>query len=300
MTWLKACVVLLALANAGYFLWARGVGAVEPAGAPAATVSVPSLRLVSEGSGAVRLSTPAATPAAGMSPGADTSSAAGTAPAATAGPSAADGGGDPAGAPGVSTTVPVPPAATAPAAGGAGAAPRETIPAPPAANAGLLTDVKRCITVGPFPDVSEAAHAAATLHGGGYSPRQRVAEGEVWVGVWVYLPVPATQAAADQMRDKLKAGGIDDALEMPGPNTKPVISLGLYGAQKRAESRVAQVQQLGLNPGIADRKRAGTVYWVDVDLKPTDGLLNPADLQGESGRSAKLEVKACPPSAQVH
>lgn len=158
----------------------------------------------------------------------------------------------------------------------------------------LLTNVKRCISVGPFGDVSEAAHAATTLRGGGYDPRQRVADGDVWAGVWVYLPLPASRAAGDQMLAKLKAGGIDDALEMPGPNDGSVISLGLYSEQKRAQARVAQAQALGFNPGIADRKRTGNVYWIDIDLKPTDSLLNPADLQGESGRIVRLEVKGCP------
>jgi hypothetical protein len=165
-------------------------------------------------------------------------------------------------------------------------------PAAPADN--LLTNVKRCISVGPFRDVSEAAHAASTLRGGGYDPRQRVAEGEVWAGVWVYLPLPAVRAVADQTLAKLKAGGIDDALEMPGPNEGSVISLGLYSEQKRAQARVAQAQALGFNPGIADRKRNGNVYWIDIDLKPTDSLLNPSDLQGESGRIVRLEVKGCP------
>ena len=165
--------------------------------------------------------------------------------------------------------------------------------------AGLLTNVKRCISVGPFRDVSEAAHAASTLRGGGYDPRQRVAEGEVWAGVWVYLPLPAARPAAEQALAKLKAGGIDDALEMPGPNEGSVISLGLYSEPKRAQGRVAQVQALGFNPGIADRKRTGNVYWIDIDLKPTDGLLNPADLQGESGRIVRLEVKGCPSAGQT-
>jgi hypothetical protein len=165
------------------------------------------------------------------------------------------------------------------------------------AEAGLLTNVKRCISIGPFNDVSEAAHAATTLRGGGYDPRQRSADGDVWAGVWVYLPLPPTKAAGDQMLAKLKAAGIDDALEMPGPNEGSVISLGLYGESKRAQARVAQVQALGFNPGIADRKRSGNVYWIDIDLKPTDSLLNPADLQGESGRIVRLEVKACPPAA---
>jgi len=160
---------------------------------------------------------------------------------------------------------------------------------------GLLTNVKRCISVGPFRDVSEAAHAATTLRGGGYDPRQRVADGEVWAGVWVYLPLPPSRAAGDQTLAKLKAGGIDDALEMPGPNEGSVISLGLYSEPKRAQTRVAQAQALGFNPGIADRKRTGNVYWIDIDLKPTDSLLNPADLQSDAGRIVRLEVKGCPP-----
>ena len=181
----------------------------------------------------------------------------------------------------------------------AGSAPVASDGAREGGNAGLLTNVKRCISVGPFRDVSEAAHAASTLRGGGYDPRQRVAEGEVWAGVWVYLPLPPSRPAAEQTLAKLKAGGVDDALEMPGPNEGSVISLGLYSESKRAQARVAQVQALGFNPGIADRKRTGNVYWIDIDLKPTDGLLNPSDLQGESGRIVRLEVKGCPSAGQT-
>jgi len=182
----------------------------------------------------------------------------------------------------------------APAALGSAAAPTDS--ARDAASSNLLTNVKRCISIGPFRDVSEAAHAASTLRGGGYDPRQRVADGEVWAGVWVYLPLPAVRSVADQTLAKLKSGGIDDALEMPGPNEGSVISLGLYSESKRAQARVAQAQALGFNPGIADRKRNGNVYWIDIDLKPTDSLLNPSDLQAESGRIVRLEVKGCPSS----
>jgi hypothetical protein len=159
-----------------------------------------------------------------------------------------------------------------------------------------LTDVKRCISVGPFRDVAEAAHAASTLRSGGYDPRQRVAEGEVWAGVWVYLPI-APSRSSEQMQAKLKAGGIDDALEMPGPSEGSVLSLGLYSDQKRAQSRISQAQALGFNPSIADRKRTGDVYWIDIDLKPTDSVLKPSDLETDSGRIVRLEVKGCPPAA---
>ncbi len=160
-----------------------------------------------------------------------------------------------------------------------------------------LSNVKRCISVGPFRDVSEAARAAGTLRSGGYDPRQRVADGEVWAGVWVYLPLPAAKSAAEQILDKLKAGGIDDALEMPGPNDTSVISLGLFSEPKRAQARVAQAQALSLNPAVADRKRNGNVYWIDIDLKATDSMLNPTDLQSEAGRIVRLEVKSCASAA---
>jgi hypothetical protein len=172
--------------------------------------------------------------------------------------------------------------------------------APTAANASSSAPdaAKRCVSVGPFREVSEAARAAGTLRGSGYDPRQRVADGEIWAGVWVYLPVPPAPAATEQMLDKLKAGGIDDAMEMPGPNDTSVISLGLFSEPKRAQARVAQAQALSLNAAVADRKRNGPVYWIDIDQKPSDPTVNPADLQADSSHIMRLEVKACPaPSA---
>jgi hypothetical protein len=280
LTLLKSIVVCLVLANVGYFLWAHGVAGT--AQTPAQPAPAATLKLASESPGGANAG------AGGVA--AEGGSAVGLSggPAGSAGAAA---GGTAAG--GLSSGV---------AAGGAAAGNRSNGAAASGtasgnAEAGLLTNVKRCISIGPFNDVSEAAHAATTLRGGGYDPRQRSVDGEVWAGVWVYLPLPPTKAAGDQMLAKLKAAGIDDALEMPGPNEGSVISLGLYGESKRGQARVAQVQALGFNPGIADRKRTGSVYWIDIDLKPTDSLLNPADLQGQSGRIVRLEVNACPPAA---
>jgi len=251
LTLLKSIVVCLVLANAGYFLWARGIAASTDGSRQAKPA--PVLKLASE-------------------------SAVSAHAAASDAPDAPDGGRSGSSAlSGSSGGVDLPKAES-----GGGS------------SAGLLTNVKRCISVGPFRDVSEAAHAATTLRGGGYDPRQRVADGEVWAGVWVYLPLPASRSTGDQVLAKLKAGGIDDALEMPGPSDGSVISLGLYSEPKRAQARVAQAQALGFNPAIADRKRTGNVYWIDIDLKPTDSLLNPADLQGDAGRIVRLEVKGCP------
>jgi hypothetical protein len=266
LTLLKSIVVCLVLANAGYFLWARGIAKSSESAAPALPAA--TLKLASESA---------------LGPNADAGSAADRAAAAGGPGGAADAGRPDAGDYGTRL------GDKAARLDEKGARPDEAGTAP-----ALLTNVKRCISVGPFRDVSEAAHAASTLRGGGYDPRQRVADGDVWAGVWVYLPLLPSRAAGDQLLAKLKAGGIDDALEMPGPNDGSVISLGLYNDPKRAQARVAQVQALGFNPGIADRKRTGNVYWIDIDLKPTDSLLNPADLQNGAGRIMRLEVKGCP------
>jgi len=250
VTILKSIVICLALANVGYYLWARGIAHSDSTAD--ASVSQTTLKLVSEA------------PATGHSaPAVDTGEASG------GGLVGASGG----------------PSAGAGAAADAGSA--------SSSDSGLITNVKRCISVGPFRDVAEAAHAASTLRGGGYDPRQRVAEGEVWAGVWVYLPIGVPKNS-EQLLAKLKAGGIDDALEMPGPSDGSVISLGLFSDSKRAQARVAQAQALGFNPALADRKRTGDMYWIDIDLKPTDSVLKPADLQGEVGRIVRLEVKGCP------
>jgi hypothetical protein len=269
LTLIKSIVVCLVLANVGYFLWAHGIA--RTADGPAQVSPTATLKLASESGEASRApSTDAGS--AGVS-----GTAGGTG---AADPARADAGAGPGPSPGAGPG-PSPGAGPGPSPGaGPGAA--------------LLTNVKRCISVGPFRDVSEAAHAATTLRAGGYDPRQRVADGDVWAGVWVYLPLPASRAVGDQILAKLKGGGFDDALEMPGPNDGSVISLGLYSDPKRAQARVVQAQALGFNPGIADRKRTGNVYWIDINLKPTDSLLNPADLQGETGRIVRLEVKGCP------
>jgi len=283
LTLLKSVVVCLVLANVGYFLWAHGVAGT--AATPAQPAPAATLKLASESPHGANAGTGGAaaegSSAGGLSGGTTGSAGAGGAAAAGSAAGGASGGAARGGS----------------AVGGLSGGAVAGGTAAGNAEAGLLTNVKRCLSIGPFNDVSEAAHAATTLRTGGYDPRQRSADGDVWAGVWVYLPLPPTKAAGDQMLAKLKAAGIDDALEMPGPHEGSVISLGLYGESKRAQARVAQAQALGFNPGIADRKRAGSVYWIDIDLKPTDSLLNPADLQGESGRIVRLEVKACPPAA---
>src|SRR5277367_2779556 len=113
MTLLKSLVVALALANVGYFLWSRGVAHPQEAGAEAPATT---LKLTSE----VPASERGAPPAPALVDPEIRSGAAGIIGA---------GGG------------------TAPGGAGPGSA-APTVAAPSAGSATLLTNVKRCISVG--------------------------------------------------------------------------------------------------------------------------------------------------------
>ena len=188
------------------------------------------------------------------------------------------------------------------------AAPTEALkPAPPAVSASpesttgptdqsgaLLNGVARCISLGPFRDLAEASQASSTMRGSGYAPRTRLAQGDVWAGLWVYLADLPSRAEAQRAMAVLKQRGVADAYIMPAADQTNVISLGIFSEPQRAQRRAEEVRALGFTPTIADRTRKDTVYWIDIDLKPTDSMVSPADFQSESGRIVRLQVVACP------
>ena len=158
-------------------------------------------------------------------------------------------------------------------------------------------DASRCVTIGPFRDLPETTQASATLREANYEPRTRVAEGDVWAGLWVYLDDLPSRDEAQRAMTLLKRRGISDAYIMPSADQTNDISLGVFSEPARAQRRAEEIRALGFTPTIADRTRRGPVYWIDISLKSTDGFINPADLQSESGRIVRLEVLTCPETA---
>jgi cell division septation protein DedD len=150
----------------------------------------------------------------------------------------------------------------------------------------------RCVSLGPFSEPSQAANAAANLRSAGLAPTQRVSEGDIWVGYWVYLPDFATRDAANAVLARLRSSGVSDSYVVPGGDSSHTISLGVFSEIKRAGRRREEVRKLGLDPQVKDRNRRGTVYWVDLILAPDQKL--PADkLQALPGRIMRLEQRDC-------
>jgi cell division septation protein DedD len=149
----------------------------------------------------------------------------------------------------------------------------------------------RCTSVGPFRELSQAATAAATLRSAGYQPLQRVAEGDVWIGYWVYIPAIATEREAEDILAKVRAEGIADSYVIPNSDSGNLVSLGVFSEISGVSRRRDQVRALGFDPQVVDRTRRATVYWVDVTLVPEQTL--DFDALQPPGRIIRLEQRPC-------
>ncbi len=161
-----------------------------------------------------------------------------------------------------------------------------------------LNPTTACLSVGPFGDLANSARAAELLKAKGFEPRQRAEPGQVTESYWVYV-AGLSQADADRALVALERSGIRDALVMPdNGEAGRRLSLGLYSDRLRAERRAEAVRGAGLQAEIAQRKLAGTLYF--IDLTPPPGI-NSVPLQElfAAGVSSRVAVQSCPPAAQA-
>jgi hypothetical protein len=171
--------------------------------------------------------------------------------------------------------------------------------APPAeelpARAEPLPSAARCTSVGPFLELSQAATAAATLRAAGFEPLQRVVEGDVWSGYWVYIPALPTEQQANEALAKIREGvpeaRIADAYVIRNSDTGNLISLGVFTEIGGVGRLREEVRALGFEPQVVDRTRRATVYWIDVTLA-SDQMLDFDSLQ-QPGRIVRLEQRDC-------
>jgi hypothetical protein len=150
---------------------------------------------------------------------------------------------------------------------------------------------ERCTSVGPFRELSQAATAAAALRTAGYQPLQRVAEGDIWIGYWVYIPGIATEREANEILAKVRQEGITDSYVIPNSDTGSLVSLGVFSEISGVSRRRDQVRALGFEPEVVDRTRRATVYWIDISLR-ADQPLDFDSLQ-MPGRIIRLEQRDC-------
>lgn len=195
--------------------------------------------------------------------------------------------------PAADTTASVP--STAEVAPSAEPAPAEAAFADAAADAVTVAASGSCTSVGPFRELSQAASAAATLREAGHQPTQRVAEGDIWIGYWVYIPALPNEEEAEAALEKVRADGMSDAYIIPNSESGNLISLGVFSEISGVSRRRDQVRALGFEPQVVDRTRRATVYWVDVTLAAGETL--DFDALQPPGRIIRLEQRSCETAA---
>lgn len=170
----------------------------------------------------------------------------------------------------------------------------ESVEAPvPAAS----TSAAGCTSVGPFATLPEASQAQAALRAAGFSPRQRLEQGELWVGYWVSVQNLPNRDAAEEALQKLADAGITDVYLMPGTDPANVLSLGVFSEFQRAQRRVEDAHAQGLQAQIDDRKRRGSVYWIDADLAQPGQAIDTGMFQTDPRKIMRLELRECPKPA---
>jgi cell division septation protein DedD len=261
---MRNLVLALVLANLGFAAWSAWFAPAQRVGREA-DEDLPALTLVSEVPGDLRST------GVVLGPGAAPAEAPADPPAEAATT--------------VDTAIAEPARATEPTVA-ATLVPRE--PPTEGAQAAAAT---RCTSVGPFRELSQAATAAAALRSAGYQPLQRVAEGDIWIGYWVYIPAIPSEAEANGVLAKVRADGITDSYVIPNSDSGNLVSLGVFSEISGVSRRRDQVRALGFEPQVVDRTRRATVYWVDVTLT-TDQSLDFDALQ-PPGRIIRLEQRDC-------
>lgn len=144
------------------------------------------------------------------------------------------------------------------------AAPQDAVAVQADTTAEAANELRGCLSVGPFPNRVDVSDAVAALTASGFVTNQRIADGEVWLGYWVYLDAIDTQAAAAAIVEQLGAAGIGEAYVIADGNSGNLISLGVFSEQARAQQRFSEVEALGLSPVVANRSQPGEVFWLDV------------------------------------
>ena len=179
------------------------------------------------------------------------------------------------------------------AASGSVARPSAASPQKPVATAAApeAAAATHCMSVGPFRELAQAATATATLRTAGYQPTQRVADGEIWIGYWIYIDAIPTEAEANAILAKVRGQGITESYVIPNSDSGNLVSLGVFGEIGNVTRRREQVRALGYDPKVVDRTRRATVYWVDVAL--TAGQTLDLDKLQTPGRIQRLEQRAC-------
>ena len=127
------------------------------------------------------------------------------------------------------------------------------------------TGAMGCQTLGPIMAITQLRSLGSKLGELGLDARHRTTGDQKAIGYWVYLPAMERsqameiKARLDKRKDKEFYIGKDN-----------LISFGIFKVKSRADVRLRDVQELGLEAVMEPRYRKNTVHWLDIDRQTGD------------------------------
>lgn len=152
---------------------------------------------------------------------------------------------------------------------------------------------RSCVTVGPFKVKTDADSAGLAFSQEGMNTRVRSTRGQVFVGHWVQIRDVENEAQANEMLERLSAGGLSDAYLVRTEDEGLKISLGLFGDLERAEKIELEARSLELPADIKPRTADRTIFFVDIGLPPGKGAGAIVEEYGED-KVMLREQATCP------
>jgi hypothetical protein len=137
----------------------------------------------------------------------------------------------------------------------------------------LMTNGRRCFSLGPFHSLDEVDEVYASLVEVTVSIKERKSQALVEKGYWVYLSPYKDLVEANQVLFSLQGLGLKDVGVIYNGEWTNGISLGYFRRQENALKRKQSLEDRGYTPLIRVRRAAEDRYWLDYEQNPGSALI---------------------------
>lgn len=137
----------------------------------------------------------------------------------------------------------------------------------------LLSDNRRCFSLGPFHSTEDLDIVYASLAEVSVTLSERQTLALVEKGYWAFLPPYSSLLEANEVLLSLQALGLKDIAVIYNGEWTNAISLGYFLRQENAVRRKNSLEERGYTPRIRVQRQSEDRYWLDYEQAPGSDLV---------------------------
>ena len=137
----------------------------------------------------------------------------------------------------------------------------------------LMSDSRRCFSLGPFHSFEDVAETRALLEEVSANISERETQALVEKGYWVFMPPYESLLEANKALFSLEALGLKDIAVIYNGDWKNAISLGYFLRQENAARRKKDLEDRDFAPKMRVQRQSESRYWLDYEQNPGSGLI---------------------------